>query len=69
VQLLGGYGYVNDYPDALRRVGSIDLAGLDLIEINEAFTWVSLAPMRDLACHQTGPTSTAVLLPSAILSA
>jgi acetyl-CoA C-acetyltransferase len=34
--------------DALRRDGSLDVAGLDLIEINEAFAGVALASVREL---------------------
>src|SRR3984957_6772239 len=57
---IGGYGSVagpdpslllqpaNAIRDALRRDGALDLADLDLIEINEAFAGVALASMRDL---------------------
>jgi acetyl-CoA C-acetyltransferase len=57
---IGGYGTVagpdpslllqpaNAIRDALRRDGALDLADLDLIEINEAFAGVALASMRDL---------------------
>jgi acetyl-CoA C-acetyltransferase len=43
----------NAIRDALRREaqgrdGAVDLAGLDLVEINEAFAGVSIASMRDL---------------------
>ena len=57
---IGGYGSVagpdpslllqpaNAIRDALRRDGTLSLADLDLIEINEAFAGVALAAMRDL---------------------
>ena len=57
---IGGYGAVagpdpslllqpaNAIRDALRRDSALDVAGLDLIEINEAFAGVALASMRDL---------------------
>ena len=57
---IGGYGTVagpdpslllqpaNAIRDALRRDGALDVADLDLIEINEAFAGVALASMRDL---------------------
>jgi acetyl-CoA C-acetyltransferase len=57
---IGGYGAVagpdpslllqpaNAIRDALRRDGALDVADLDLIEINEAFAGVALASMRDL---------------------
>jgi acetyl-CoA C-acetyltransferase len=57
---IGGYGAVagpdpslllqpaNAIRDALRRDGALDVAGLDLFEINEAFAGVALASMRDL---------------------
>jgi len=57
---IGGYGAVagpdpslllqpaNAIRDAVRRDGALDLADLDLIEINEAFAGVALASMRDL---------------------
>jgi acetyl-CoA C-acetyltransferase len=57
---LGAYGTVagpdpslllqpaNAIRDALRRDGTIDVTGLDLVEINEAFAGVPLASMRDL---------------------
>jgi acetyl-CoA C-acetyltransferase len=57
---IGGYGTVagpdpslllqpaNAIRDALRRDGALDLADLDLIEINEAFAGVALASIRDL---------------------
>jgi len=38
----------NAIRDALRRDGALDVADLDLIEINEAFAGVALASMRDL---------------------
>ena len=38
----------NAIRDALRRDGALNLADLDLIEINEAFAAVALASMRDL---------------------
>jgi acetyl-CoA C-acetyltransferase len=38
----------NAIRDALRRNGTLNLADLDLIEINEAFAAVALASMRDL---------------------
>jgi acetyl-CoA C-acetyltransferase len=38
----------NAIRDALRRDGALEVAGLDLIEINEAFAAVALASMRDL---------------------
>jgi acetyl-CoA C-acetyltransferase len=38
----------NAIRDALRRDGALDLADLDLIEINEAFAAVALASTRDL---------------------
>ena len=38
----------NAIRDALRRDGALDLADLDLIEINEAFAGVALASTRDL---------------------
>jgi acetyl-CoA C-acetyltransferase len=38
----------NAIRDALRRAGVLDVADLDLIEINEAFAGVALASMRDL---------------------
>ena len=57
---IGGYGSVagpdpslllqpaNAIRDALRRDGTLSLADLDLIEINEAFAGVALAAVRDL---------------------
>jgi acetyl-CoA C-acetyltransferase len=57
---IGGYGAVagpdpslllqpaNAIRDALRRDSALDVAGLDLIEINEAFAGVALASTRDL---------------------
>jgi acetyl-CoA C-acetyltransferase len=38
----------NAIRDALRRDGTVDAAGLDLIEINEAFAGVALASTREL---------------------
>jgi acetyl-CoA C-acetyltransferase len=38
----------NAIRDALRRDGTVDAVGLDLIEINEAFAGVALASMREL---------------------
>jgi acetyl-CoA C-acetyltransferase len=38
----------NAIRDALRRDGTLGVADLDLIEINEAFAGVALASMRDL---------------------
>ena len=38
----------NAIRDALRRAGALDVADLDLIEINEAFAGVALASMRNL---------------------
>jgi acetyl-CoA C-acetyltransferase len=38
----------NAIRDALRRDGALDVADLDLLEINEAFAAVALASMRDL---------------------
>ena len=38
----------NAIRDALRRDGTLDLAGLDLVEINEAFAGVVLSSTRDL---------------------